>query len=219
MMKKILILTLVAILASSCSSLLGQTPAPNVDAQATIDAIVRKSKAQTQAAQPSPTTVLPTDTATPLVVSSPTTQATDAPSSIPAPNLTTTPVTATAGTLNPTLTAGTATQALSASGSPTLTPTLGILKYGTLPPAVPYAIIKIFNKSKAQAYISLQNDAIGRSDTVLEFPVKKEVRTKAPLGYYVCVVWVGGRQIVDEFVLNKDDDITITIFKDKITIQ
>jgi len=84
---------------------------------------------------------------------------------------------------------------------------------------VPSASIKVFNKSKAQAYISLQNDAVGRPDSVLEYPVEKEVRVKAPLGYYLYVVWVGGRQIVGEFVLNQNDDLTITIYKDRVVVQ
>jgi len=221
MVKKIIFLTLVAVIASSCSVLTGQSPAPSVDTQATIDAMVRQAEAQTQAAQPSPTTVPPTETSTPVVESSSPTPTTEAASSAPTsttiPDLTTTPATATPGTEVPTFTA-TGTQS-APSGGPTLTPTLGILTYGTLPPAVPFTSIKIFNKSKAQAYISLQNDAIDRTDTVIEYPVEKEVRVKAPLGYYLYVVWVGGRKIVGEFVLDQNDDLTITIYKDKVVVQ
>jgi hypothetical protein len=174
-------------------------------------------------ALPSPTIVSPTETGTPTVVvadsPSATLVVTDTPSSSPIPNLTTTPVTATVGTINPTPTSATATQPAS-SGGATLTPTVGILLYGTLPPAVPSADITIFNKSKAQAYISLQNDAADpSSDPILEYPVKKEVHVKAPLGYYLYVVWVGGRQIVGEFVLHDDDDLTITIYKDEVIVE
>jgi len=220
-MKKFLILILVAVLASACSTQQpGQVPAPNVDTQATIDAIVRQSAEQTQAALPSPTTAPPTDTATPVVLSSNTTEVTaeatsDMPSSTPIPNLTTTPATATAGTLHPTFTV---TQPVSTSDGPSLTPTLGILTYGTLPPAVPSASITIYNKSKAQAYISLQNDP-PQQIAILEYPVKKSVSVRAPLGYYDYVVWVGGRQIVGHFVLHKGDELTITIYKDRVVVQ
>jgi len=222
MMKKILILTLVAILASSCSVLQpGQNPAPNVDTQATIDAIVQRSAEQTLAAQPSPTTVPPTDTATPVVAEpSPTTEVieaiTEEPSSTPAPNLTTTPATATSGPVDSNPTA-TATQPV--SSGPTLTPTLGILKYGTLPPAVPSAKITLVNKSKTQAYISLQNRPPDDNIAILEYPVEKEVKVSAPLGYYLYVVWVGGRKIVGEFTLNKNDEITVTIYRDRVEIK
>jgi len=221
-MKKILILTLVAVIASSCSALQsGQPPAPNVDTQATIDAIVRISSEQTLAAQPTQTVVPPTDTATPVVASSPTTDAmietaTDAPSPTPVPNLTTTPATATSGPADSSVTA-TATQPI--SSGPTLTPTLGILKYGTLPPAVPSAKVTIYNKSKTQAYISLQNRPPDKEVAILEYPVEKDVKVSAPLGYYLYVVWVGGRKIVGEFRLHKNDDLTIIIYKDKVEIQ
>ena len=218
-MKKILILTLVAIIVSSCSALpTGQNPAPEVDTQATIDAIVKRSAEQTLAAQPSSTTVPPTNTATQVIASSPTMEATteaatDAPSPTPVPNLTTTPATATSGPTDSNVTA------TLASGDPTLTPTLGILKYGTLPPAVPSARITILNKSKAQAYISLQNRPPDDNIAILEYPVEKEVKVSAPLGYYLYVVWVGGRKFVGEFRLHNGDELTITIYKDKVEIK
>lgn len=217
-MKRLLVFTtLLAIVASSCSFLqTEQSPASNIDTQATIDAIVRRSAEQTLAAQPSPTAVPPTDTGTPVAASSPTTGTTaDASSPTPIPNLTTTPATATSGPGdNPT-----AATTASPPAHRTLTPTLGILLYGTLPPAVPSASITILNKSKAQAYISLQNYPPDKPAAFLEYPVRKPVKVNAPLGYYVYVVWVGGRQIVGEFTLHKDDELTITIFKDKVEIR
>lgn len=214
-MKKILILTLLAVLASSCSVLQPvPDPASGLDTQATIDAIVRTSAAQTLAAQPSPTTV-PTETATPVLASSPTTEvSTDGPSSTPLPNLTTTPATATSGPEGPT-----STLAVSTSGNPTLTPTLGILKWGTLPPAVPSAKITLLNRSRTQAYISLQNRPPDRQVAILEYPVERQVNVNAPLGYYLYVVWVGGRKIVGEFTLHNNDELTITIYRDRVEIK
>ena len=223
-MKRLLVFTvLAALIASSCSILqTGQSSTPNIDTQATIDSIVKISAEETLAAQPSPTTVPPTSTGTSVVAVSsltPTVTATEAaantPSSTPLPNLTTTPATATSGPTQPNITA---TATLS-SGSPTLTPTLGILLYGTLPPAVPSAKVTIINRSRAQAYISLQNYPPDKEAAFLEYPVEKPVKVNAPLGYYVYVVWVGGRQIVGEFTLHKNDDLTITIYKDKVEIS
>ena len=217
-MKNILVLTLAAVIASSCSVI--QTPAPVVDTQATIDAIVRESAEQTLAAQPTPTTVQSTSTDTPVVASSPTITSTsepnvDAPSPTPVQNLTTTPATATSGPVQPDSTA----TATLAAGGPTLTPTLGILTYGTLPPEVPSTKVTILNKSKAQAYISLQNDPPGRQVAILEYPVEKQVKVDAPLGYYLYVVWVGGRKITGEFRLHANDELTITIYKDRVEIK
>jgi hypothetical protein len=99
-----------------------------------------------------------------------------------------------------------------------LTPTLGILLYGTLPPAVPSAKIKLVNKSQTQAYISLQNHQPNKEPAILEYPVVGQVRVDAPLGSYLYVVWVGGRKIVGEFSLGNGDDLTITIYRDKVEI-
>lgn len=211
---------LAAMIASSCSVLqTGQNPASEVDTQATIDAIVQAAAEQTRAAaQPSPTTAPPSQTAVQPPAASPTPSAAPVtatnvpPSSTPAPNLTTTPGTATSGpTQNVTATAA-------KPGTLTLTPTLGVLTYGTLPPAVPSARVTVINKSRAQAYISLQNYPANKEQAFLEYPVEGRVKINAPLGYYIYVVWVGGRQFVGEFRLHKNDDLTITIYKDKVEI-
>jgi hypothetical protein len=217
MMKKILIpIVSLMIVTGACLPVAAPTnTAPQVDMQATIDSIVKTAAAQTLAAQPSPTTVPPTDTATAVVEPSSTTEINDEPSSTPVPNLTTTPATATSGT---DIATTSATPPLS-SENRTLTPTLGILKYGTLPPAVPSTDITLVNKSKTQAYISLQNYPKNRDVAILEYPVVQQVKVKAPLGYYLYVVWVGGRKIVGEFVLHDGDDLKITIYKDKVTVQ
>ncbi|MCK7506394.1 MAG: hypothetical protein MZV70_21620 [Desulfobacterales bacterium] len=66
-------------------------------------------------------------------------------------------------------------------------------------PAVPFAKVTIINRSRTQVYISLQNYPTDRPAAFLEYPVKNQVKVNAPLGYYVYVVWVGGRKIVGEF--------------------
>jgi hypothetical protein len=220
MMKKILIPILLLMMVVTGACLPAPAPedsAPQVDMQATIDAIVRIAAAQTLAAQASPTTAPPMDSPTAVIEPSSTPDVNNGPSVTPLPNLTTTPVTATSGTEIATTISATAT--LVPSGNPTLTPTLGILKYGTLPPAVPSADITLVNRSKAQAYISLQNHPKNREIAILEYPVVKQVSVKAPLGYYLYVVWVGGRKIVGEFVLHDGDDLKIIIYKDKVVVQ
>lgn len=210
--------TLLAVLAGSCSTL--QIPTEfgtPVDVQATIDSIVSTTSAQTLAAQPSPTIAPATDTGIATPTLSPTAEALDASSSTPIPNLTTTPVTATSGPEDIPTATPTATKALSAGL--TQSPTLGPLLWGTLPPAVPFANITIVNKSKTQVYISLQNQPPDRPVAILEYPVKGRVKVKAPLGYYLYVVWVGGRKIVGNFTLNADDELTIDVYRDKVEIK
>jgi hypothetical protein len=210
---------LLAMSAGACSSVQGEQPAVpdiTIDTQATIDAIVQESLQQTAAARPSPTPVPPTSTAPSASAASPipatlTASSTPLPSPTPLPNLTTTPVTATS--------APTETVTPAPPSNPTSTRTPGALLYGTLPPAVPSASILIINKSKAQVYISLQNYPPDKAAAFLEYPVRNQVRVDAPLGYYLYVVWVGGRQITGSFRLHKGDSLTIIIFKDRVIIK
>ena len=65
----------------------------------------------------------------------------------------------------------------------------------------------------------MQNYPADGNVAILEYPVEKRVEVKAPLGNYVYVVWVGGRKISGSFVLQKDNDVTITIYKDKVVVQ
>jgi hypothetical protein len=215
-MKKFTVFALVCALAlGACQALPAPTnPTAVVDIAGTVNSIAQTTVAQTLTAQPSPTFAPVLDTATPpIAAASPTTVPilnTDTPPVIQA-NLTTTPATATSV---PTLTP------LPASGSPTLTPTLGILTYGTLPPAiVPYTSITLINQSQRQAYISLQVVTEKGGPTIIEYPVKKRVTVKIPVGSYTYVVWVGGRQLVGYFKVSKNDEPTLTIYKDKVVIN
>jgi hypothetical protein len=171
---------------------------------------------QIQVAQATDTTVPDSDIFTATAIFQ---ESTVTAESTPTPvlNLTTTPATSTSGLTDST--SSTATLLVTPAGGPTLTPTLGILTYGTLPPAVPFSMVTLINKSKAQAYISLQNYPADGNVAILEYPVEKRVEVKAPLGYYVYVTWVGGRKITGSFVLKKGDDITVTIYKDKVVVQ
>lgn len=158
-------------------------------------------------------TVVPVEFTVTPVISSPT-----APSSAsltPPPNLTTTLATSTDLPQNLTVTS---TVTPPPSGA-TLTPTLGILKYGTLPPAVPFNTVTLWNRSKAQAYISLQVTTNEGYFTIIEYPVEGQVRVKAPLGSYVYVAWVGGNKLTGSFRLTSTDSLVITLFKDKVVIK
>ena len=90
---------------------------------------------------------------------------------------------------------------------------------GTLPPNLPFGFITLVNKAKADAYISLRCVTKEGYVTILEYPVERTVNAKAPAGKYTYVAWVGGRQFTGSFSLSKDNDLLITLFKDKITIK
>jgi hypothetical protein len=212
-MKRIVLVTLAALLIGGC----GFLPTPTVQPP--------------QAIQESPTAPpVETETALPTELSAPTTEAffptpdialnptiTAIPSDLPADALMTTPVTA---TLEATVTVGALTNTpppVSFPSSVTPTPTNGILTYGTLPPAVPSTTVKLWNKSKAEAYISLQQQ--DGKQAIIEYPVKGQVNVDVPLGSYIYVAWVGGKKMTGSFRLGIYDSMTIFLLKGKVVIE
>jgi hypothetical protein len=214
-MKKIFFSILVLALATvACST--SDFGLPTAPPTPTLVVQQADTPTQIQAAQATNTVVPDSDNFTATAIFQESTVTAESTPTSP-PDLTTTPATSTSGAADST--SSTATLLVTPAGGPTLTPTLGILTYGTLPPAVPFSLVTLINKSKAQAYISLQNYPADGNVAILEYPVEKRVEVRAPLGYYLYVTWVGGRKITGDFVLKKDDDITITIYKDKVVVQ
>ncbi|HUE99253.1 MAG TPA: hypothetical protein VMN99_08350 [Anaerolineales bacterium] len=228
-MKKtvIVLVSMLAFLLGACLPG-GLTPAPptgpTVDSAATSDALFRTAVAQTLTAQPMPTSAFLTDPATGPVESpvgsttdTATLPVTETPASTqdstPIVNLTTTPVTATNLPANGSITATLAV------GQVTASPTLGIRTYGTLPPAVPYSQITLINKANAEAYISLQVTMPDGKYSIIEYPVEGTIKIQAPVGSYLYVTWVGGRKMVGEFRLHHSDDLSITLFRDRVVIK
>ncbi len=229
-MKKLFFLVIVLSLTlSSClpAELQPQaTAAPNLVATADVLSQQTLQALPTQTVVPSNTPVLitPTPTSTP-------TQAT--PTEAQNPILLT--LTATLGTGTAAIgsetsllgTPGTGTLPVTTTPSTTANPVIGIidtgtphpLHSGTMPPNLPFGEIALINKSKAEVYISLR--CVTKDDfvTIIEYPVKSSVRTKALAGQYTYVVWVGGRKIVGNFALGKSQDLTIKIYKDRVEIK
>ena len=215
-MKKFTVFALVCALAlGACSALQAPTnAAPTMDVAGTVNSIAQTSVAQTLTAQPSPTPTLVPDTSTPPIADASATSSPIPNTDTPPADLTATIATATSG---PEIIASTPT---AAPGLPSLTPTLGVLTFGTLPPAiVPYIGATLVNKSERQAYISLQVVTEKGGPTIIEYPVEKVVKVQIPVGSYTYVVWVGGRQIVGNFKISKNDELTITIYKDKVVVK
>jgi hypothetical protein len=216
-MKRILLLVAVVLLLGACLPFPNlSNPTPAVDVAATNQANLQTSVVQTLTAQPTFTAMPPTVTVEEL-------------SATPAPLLSDTPAaSSTAGVADTPVVTSTFDVATSTnisgttvpSGSASVTPTLGILTYGTLPPyIVPYSDITLVNRSKRQAYISLQVFTEKGGPTIIEYPVKGQVTVKAPTGHYLYVAWVGGREMVGEFRLKKDQDLTIILYKDRVEIK
>lgn len=229
-MKKtaVVLCSVIALLLGACQNIFTPTvaPGPTVDSAATANSQFNTAVAQTLTAQP-PVTVVPvTNTATAVVpVASPTLP----PSATgPAVTSTATPVvdltnTGATATVNiPTATNlppnGTPTATLVA-GQVTAIWTLAIREYGTLPPAVPFSQVTLVNKANTEAYISLQVTMPDGKYSIIEYPVEGRVKIQAPVGSYLYVAWVGGRKMVGNFKLSHDDDLTITLYRDKIEVK
>lgn len=203
-MKKFVLATLAALLIGACGFLptpANPTPTGIIESPTTVPT-------QTDTAQSTETSAPATETftSTPDV---PILNPTITP--IPPENLTTTPATATSGIVTETPTA------VSFPSSATPSPTLGVLTYGTLPPAVPYNTIKLVNKAKAEAYISLQQqDGKG---AIIEYPVRGQVSVDIPIGQYIYVAWVGGKKMTGSFKMGAFDTVTIFLYKDRIVVE
>ncbi|HSL28155.1 MAG TPA: hypothetical protein VK900_03055 [Anaerolineales bacterium] len=238
MKKTVVLCSALVLLLSACQNIFTPTvaPGPTIDSAATADSLFRTAVAQTLTAQPSPTAVVAVDTPTlpaDLLTPSPTEIVPATPTSTPdsvstftatpplaelsatLPTATFNVPTATIGTADP-ATTGTATLAV---GQVTPVWTLAVRLYGTLPPAVPFGQITLVNRANTEAYISLQVTMPDGKYSILEYPVEGSRQIQAPVGQYRYVTWVGGRKMVGEFRLHKDEDLSITLFRNRVEIK
>lgn len=221
-MKKIVVLTFaIGLLASSC------LPAPATDISTSavdLNATAAVLAQQTLEAMPSFTAV-PSNT--PVVAAeSPTTTPSETPTLQAETGTLTT--TGTVTTPSETLTTAGPTLAVTATGNTaTITPNVGGTAtqtlhprfYGTLPPSLPYNGIELLNRSKVEAYISLQGTTTDGYTTILEYPVGGLFTIRAPVGKYKYVAWVGGNKLIGSFVLSRTNNVRVTIYKDRIEVR
>lgn len=219
-MRRFVFVSAAALIVGACVIPVTFTPAPNpspiVDTAGTAESIMETAVIQTLTAQPTETPVIAgfTGTSTEVVNTSASPAASEASATLAV--VETVPAEAT-GTFDiPTATEFSATQP---AGISTVTRTPGVLTYGTLPPAVPFSQVTLINRAKTQAYISLQVVTAEGGPTILEYPVSGQVKIKAPIGNYLYVAWVGGRKMVGEFRLRRDEDVSIILYRDRIEIK
>lgn len=222
MKKTIILASTVALALGAC--VLPAIPVPNAsstpnigptaDVAGTANSILETAVAQTLTAQATVPPPSNTPSNTPVISVDASSTETPAATLTSTADLTTTPVTATFGPADAT---ATATLAVVNPGTPI--PTLTIRLWGTLPPAVPSSDIRLINRSRTQAYISLQVTSPDGRYAVLEYPVTGTIDIKAPLGSYLYVAWVGGRKMVGNFRLHGNEALSITLFRDRVEIK
>jgi len=91
--------------------------------------------------------------------------------------------------------------------------------WGIAPRGTAYADVKLSNKSKAQAYVSLQGTTKDGSDVIREYPVDGTFEVSVPAGWYIYVAWVGGKKMEGQFNLVGNANISITLYKDKVVVD
>ncbi len=222
-MKKAVLSIALILLTAACLPLTPAPPLPTVvsefDNAGTAEAMLKTAIAQTLAVLPTSTPLPPVNTATSTATSSPGILPTLTPDIA---------MTATQAAIDTALFASTGTfEAITSTplpatfppGSATTTHTPAVLTYGTLPPAVPFAYVTLVNRAKTQAYISLQVVTTEGGPTIMEYPVRGRIKVQAPVGQYLYVAWVGGRKMVGEFRLHREDDLEIFLYRDRVEVR
>lgn len=93
------------------------------------------------------------------------------------------------------------------------------LSYGTVPAGSDFGKVYLSNRAKADVYVSLQGTATDGTRIIREYPVSGNSNAKIPAGSYLYVAWVGGEKFEGTFRLAAGDDVTITFYRDKVTVQ
>ena len=217
-MKKAVLSIALVLLTAACLPLTPAPPAPtvvgNVDNAGTAEAMLKTAIAQTLAVLPTNSPLPPVNTATSPATSTSELLPTLTPDIAQAAD---TALFSSTGTFE--AITSTPLPAAFPAGSATTTHTPAVLTYGTLPPAVPYAYVTLVNRAKTKAYISLQVDTAKGGPTIMEYPVSGRIRVQAPVGQYLYVAWVGGRKMVGEFRLHREDDLEIFLYRDRVEVQ
>jgi hypothetical protein len=79
--------------------------------------------------------------------------------------------------------------------------------------------VTLVNRARTEAYISLQVTMPDGNYSIIEYPVEGRITIQAPVGSYLYVAWVGGRKMVGEFRLKHNDDMTITLYRDRVDVH
>ena len=197
----------------------GLSPISAGDSQATAMALAGTLAALTQAALPTPSlppsnTPPPTFTATtaPSATGAPTNTATSTPEATSAAGATGSPTATGAMTLS------TVPGTVSGTVTTTLTPTPGVLLWGTVPPAVPYGRVHLVNLTNEMVYISFHCTLENGLTSYLEYPVYARIVVSIPTGPCHYVAWVKGRQFIGDIRIKKFEEYTFTFKRQKIII-
>jgi LysM repeat protein len=92
------------------------------------------------------------------------------------------------------------------------------LSYGSVPAKTPNGRLKLYNRAKADVYVSFQGLTSDGSRIIKEYPVSGSKNLKIPAAWYSYVAWVGGVKFTGEFKLGGGAEVSITFYKDKVMV-
>ena len=212
-------------------------PVEAVDIAATVDAVASTRVAETFEAialLATPTMVEPTvkevtstksSTESKLPFETPTLEATETPDGTELVGASLTPEgTLSAGTLTATsdgTVLPTVTGTLEATGTSIYPSPTSPISINQPPAYIPRYKIKIINNTKVKVYISLQGVTVGDYHPITEYGFNpwEKTRFAIPEGKYTAVVYVGSDPMVAYFGIHGNNEVTIIIDKNKLTIE
>jgi LysM repeat protein len=92
------------------------------------------------------------------------------------------------------------------------------LSYGMVPANAPKGKIKLYNRARADVYVSFQGTTSDGSHIIKEYPVSGSKAVKIPAASYSYVAWVGGVKFTGEFKLGGGGEVTLTFYKDRVVV-
>ncbi len=110
--------------------------------------------------------------------------------------------------------------ALSQPAQPTATATIAeSVSLDKLPKDTVYKRVRLENQSGRQMDVSLHCTTVHGLQTVLEYESVRNLTVQAPEGYYIYVLYVGGRQRSGSFSLLSVPSVTITVYPDRVVVH
>jgi hypothetical protein len=119
---------------------------------------------------------------------------------------------------SPTVTASATATIGTVVGTPTFTPTPGVLLYGTVPPSIPYGRVHLRNLTNRMVYVSFHCRLENGLTSYLEFPVYSKLTVSIPAGPCHYVAWVKGQQFIGDVRIKKQMEYTFIFKKRTISI-
>ena len=93
------------------------------------------------------------------------------------------------------------------------------LSYGSAPAGTPKGRVRLYNNANADVYVSLQGTTNDGVTVINEYTVDGSVIANVPVGWYIYVVWAGGKKFSGQFQLRGDETVDLLVYANRATIK